>query len=370
MNGVCVDIGLQRDGFLLNARLQVPANGITALLGASGSGKTTVLRAIAGLEYPQRGTISSNEVTWFDAKAGICLTPQQRRVGLVFQDYALFPNKKVRQNIEYGIKRSRRQKLASEWLERMHLTTVADQYPHQLSGGQRQRVALARALAHEPDILLLDEPFSAVDFNLRHYLRQQLREAMAGVDRPVMMVTHDLDDVRQLASTVGIMDDGELMTYGDVEAVMANPGNYKVAQVLGWQNFLPVSIIKQSQVSGPWGSVEFATEPSVDTAWVGIRPEHVRMAVGSDHGFDATVHRITDMGAIRVVECRLADGTVVYCHRPWEEVLPSTGVAIKLHLPSQHLRALPERGYAAALPIGGCGSKSTGGRPDQQRRIA
>jgi molybdate transport system ATP-binding protein len=271
---------------------------------------------------------------------------------MVFQDYALFPNRTVQQNVEYGIPRAQRRQLAGQWLERLHLTRVAALYPHQLSGGQRQRVALARALAHAPDILLLDEPFSAVDSSLRRHLRQELRETVVEVGRPIMLVTHDLEDVRELADTAGVMHEGELSDFGELNHMLVNPANRRSAEALGWLNFLPVISMKQQQVAGPWGSIELSTEPSINTAWLAIRPEHVRIAITADAGLPAVVQRVINMGAIHMIECRLTDGTLISLHRPWEEVVPAVGVAVMLQFPRQYLKALPEQGHISAPSAG------------------
>ncbi len=147
MSGLHVDVLIQRGKFRMDFRLLIPATGITALLGPSGSGKSTVLRAMAGLERPVGGRIAHADEVWFDAAERICLPPQKRHVGMVFQDYALFDDKTVAKNVAYGLPKARREQRVSEWLERLHLSPYAERYPRQLSGGQRQRVALARVVA-------------------------------------------------------------------------------------------------------------------------------------------------------------------------------------------------------------------------------
>ena len=170
--------------------------GVTVLFGPSGCGKTTVLRCLAGLERPEEGLIQFGEETWFDAQQGVCLSPQQRGIGLVFQDYALFPHLTVEGNVGYGLhrlSRGERRKQVGEMLDRFDLIQVARQHPRQLSGGQQQRVALARALVRRPRLLLLDEPLSALDNALREALRGELRHWLARCEIPVLLVTHDRD---------------------------------------------------------------------------------------------------------------------------------------------------------------------------------
>jgi len=157
-----------------------------ALVGPSGSGKSTVLRAVAGLVRPAAGHIAVGDDVLFDGRRGVDLPPERRRVGLVFQEYALFPHMTVRQNVEYA-----RRHAADEYLERFRIAHLATARPGELSGGERQRVALARALAREPAVLLLDEPLSALDAHTKTTVRAELHELLAGLDIPVLLVTHD-----------------------------------------------------------------------------------------------------------------------------------------------------------------------------------
>jgi molybdate transport system ATP-binding protein len=327
--------------------MRAPTRGITALLGPSGCGKSTLLRIVAGLEKPRWGVIRNGDTVWFDAARGIHVPPQRRRVGLVFQDYALFSHLNVERNVGYGLHRSERCLRVPAWLGRLHIPGLARRYPAELSGGQRQRAALARALAPEPDLLLLDEPFSAVDSALREHLREQLRETVADLERPVILVTHDLKDARCLADQVGIMVNGRLERLGPTTEVFNNPGTRQVAEVLGWRNFLPIRRIQGCRVGGAWGELELEQMPAPDTGWLGIRSEHLRIAAVPDSGIAARVLRIVDLGAIRSLDCQLQDGSRVKLERPWDEPLPETG---------SHVRIVAERGHLAPL-------SSAGGKP-------
>ena len=347
MNNLCAHIGLRRSEFQLELRFELAANGVTVLLGPSGSGKTTLLRVLAGLERPRHGRIVVKDTVWFDAEKKIDLPASQRRVGFVFQDYALFPHMTVAGNVGYGVARAQRPPRVAQWLARLHLTPFAGRYPHQLSGGQRQRVALARALASQPQVLLLDEPFSAVDSSLRRQLRDQLLNAVTGLDYPVLLVTHDLEEARYLATRVGVMVNGALPRLGTAADVFANPGSREVAQVLGWCNFLPVQRLIGPRVTGSWGEVLLEQEPSVDTGWLSIRPEHIRLALPEQPGLLARISGIIELGAVRALNCHLADGTSVTLHRPWDEPLPAPGSQVRLHLPLQHLRCLVDDGPVA-----------------------
>jgi ABC-type Fe3+/spermidine/putrescine transport system ATPase subunit len=199
-----------------------------ALVGPSGAGKTTVLRAVAGLVQPRSGRISSGSTVWFDGAAGISLPPDRRMVGLVFQDYALFPHLTVRENVEY----SRRHK-ADEYLDRFGIRHLERARPGDLSGGERQRVALARALARDPEVLLLDEPLSALDAHTKADVRTELQQLLSGLEIPVLLVTHDFEDAAALAGRVGVIVDGELRQTGTPGELVGRPSDPFVASFTG-----------------------------------------------------------------------------------------------------------------------------------------
>ncbi|MET0335340.1 MAG: ATP-binding cassette domain-containing protein [Rhizobacter sp.] len=189
-----------------------------ALFGASGAGKTQTLKMIAGISRPDAGRIDLSGRTLFDAGQGVNLSAQQRQLGYVFQDYALFPHLTVKQNIAFGRRagwlnprRSVDDAAVARWINAFGLQVQADHYPHQISGGQRQRTALARALVNDPTALLLDEPFAALDRHLRKKLRQELRDLQADIAVPTMLITHDEDDVEMLATETVCMQDGAVV---------------------------------------------------------------------------------------------------------------------------------------------------------------
>ncbi|HTR33949.1 MAG TPA: ABC transporter ATP-binding protein, partial [Gaiellaceae bacterium] len=204
--------------------LTLAVEGTVALVGPSGSGKTTVLRTVAGLTTPAAGRVAVDGETWFDAAARVDLPPDRRRAGLVFQDYALFPHLTVRGNVEYA-----RRRRADEYLERFRIAHLADARPGELSGGEKQRVALARALAREPGVLLLDEPLSALDAHTKAAVRSELHELLAGLELPVLLVTHDFEDAAALASTVGVLVEGSLRQVGPPRDLVAQPADAFVA---------------------------------------------------------------------------------------------------------------------------------------------
>jgi molybdate transport system ATP-binding protein len=219
----------------LEVEFAVAPGEILALVGPSGSGKSTTLRAIAGLYAPSGGRIACHGSVWLDRDAGISVPPRERRIGMVFQSYALFPHLSAVENVIEAlgdVRAEQRQAQAGALLERMHLGGLEDRRPTQLSGGQQQRVAVARALARRPDVLLLDEPFSAVDRVTRRRLRRELGELRRELSMPVILVTHDLDDVVRLADRMCVLNGGTILQTGTVEAVMARPASPLIAELL------------------------------------------------------------------------------------------------------------------------------------------
>ncbi len=212
----------------------VSENQIACLLGPSGCGKTTALRAIAGFEPVYRGVIELEGK--LISAPGYTVVPEKRKVGMVFQDYALFPHMTVRQNILFGIQdhaKEEQDAIGSKLLNMIQLQEHIDYYPHQLSGGQQQRVALARALAPQPSILLLDEPFSNLDTELRRQLSLEVREILKQNRTTTILVTHDRNEAFNIADEVGVMHEGRLEQWGKPEELLKNPANPFVAAFLG-----------------------------------------------------------------------------------------------------------------------------------------
>jgi molybdate transport system ATP-binding protein len=199
--------------FALNVKFSVPA-GVTVIFGPSGSGKTTLLQCLAGLLTPDTGMISAGEEVLFDSERKLNSPPQQRRVGYVFQDLALFPHMSVSQNVEFGIRgdNDRKRKLGRNVLERFHIAHLASHRPDEISGGERQRVALARALVTQPRLLLLDEPFSALDDELKVVIMNDLKQWLAENTIPVLLVTHDRSEAQMLGQRMLLLKDGTVVT--------------------------------------------------------------------------------------------------------------------------------------------------------------
>jgi len=223
----------------LMAKLLCAPGELTALIGPSGSGKTSILRCIAGLLQPREGYIECGGQVWLDSAGGIALSPQKRRAGLVFQDYALFPHLSALDNVRAALshrRRGTRKGRARELLAQVRLKGLEGRMPHQLSGGQRQRVALARALAREPSVLLLDEPFSAVDQMTRHKLQEELARLHRAIRIPILLVTHDLGEAAALADRMVVLSRGRTLQAGPPAQLIGQPRNREVARLVGQRN--------------------------------------------------------------------------------------------------------------------------------------
>jgi len=239
-------------GPLIAARAGWPLDGdlVTVLFGPSGSGKTTVLRALAGLDRPDAGTITFAGETWFDGSTGRCAPPQARGVGLLFQEYALFPHLSVRGNVGYGLHRleaQEREARVAGLAERFGLMGLLERRPAELSGGQRQRVALARALAPRPRLLLLDEPLSALDGPTRELLRGELRHLLEQAGVPAIVVTHDRIEALALGDRLVVLAEGQVRQVGPVHEVFSAPVDVEVARVVGTENVFPARLVRREE---------------------------------------------------------------------------------------------------------------------------
>jgi len=230
----------QHKPMALQGAFTCEAGQLLALVGPSGAGKSSILRVLAGLMRPEKGRIVVGEQVWLDTAKGVFQTPQQRRVGLVFQNYALMPHLSAAANVALALQHLPKGEQiieAVQWLKRVRLSNdEAMRKPAQLSGGQQQRVALARALAREPELLLLDEPFSAVDQMNRESLYRLLAELRADLNIPIVLVTHDLNEARMLCDKLVVLDQGTVLQEGPAFEVHRRPRNSRVADLVGIQN--------------------------------------------------------------------------------------------------------------------------------------
>ena len=220
-------------GFDLDLALEVAGGRCLAVAGPSGAGKTTALRAIAGLLRPRAGLVTCDDETWLDTTRGRCMPAEDRRCGLVFQDYALFPHLSAWRNVAYGLRGSRRRERAVAALERFGAGHVADARPRELSGGERQRVALARALAPEPRALLLDEPLAALDARTRADATRELASVLRAAAVPTIVVTHDFADASVLADEIAVVDTGRIVQRGAAAELAGAPASAFVAGFTG-----------------------------------------------------------------------------------------------------------------------------------------
>jgi iron(III) transport system ATP-binding protein len=287
--------------------LAVTAGGVTAVLGPSGCGKTTLLRCVAGFERVDGGVVEVDGRRV--AGAGVHVAPHRRRVAVVPQEGALFPHLSVGGNVGYGLDRgARRRGRIEEVLALVGLPGYGDRMPHQLSGGQQQRVAVARALAPRPPLVLLDEPFSALDAGLRSELRRDVRRALHADGATAILVTHDQGEALSIADQVAVMRAGRIVQCGSPTAVYREPADPWVARFVGEAVLLPATVDGLFAVT-PLGRLALRGPAPDVPATVLVRPEQVR--VGSGGGAIATVLRHDFHGHDALVLLRLADGTEV-----------------------------------------------------------
>ena len=268
-------------GFRLDVEFTADGSPL-GLLGPSGSGKTMILRAIAGLETPDRGRIALNGRVLFDSAAGVNVPPRERRIGLLFQNYALFPHLTVAENISFGMARlseNEKRRRVTERLAAVHLDGLAERYPQTLSGGEQQRVALARALAIEPAALLLDEPFSALDTHLRGALERQLRETLASYPGSTVFVSHNLEETYRVCEKLVVLSKGGVVARGPKEEIFRHPPTLEVARVTGCKNFSEARPLADGRVEAvDWGcTLHVAQQPARAPKHVAIRAHHVRI---------------------------------------------------------------------------------------------
>ncbi len=315
---------------------------IACLLGASGCGKTTVLRCIAGFEPVRSGTVSLDGRV-ISAK-NISLPPEQRRIGVVFQDYALFPHLTVAGNIAFGLRdftNGERDSRVREMLQVVSLADLGEKYPQELSGGQQQRVALARALAPRPQLLLLDEPFSNLDVEMRERLSIEVRDILKRERITAVLVTHDQNEAFNIADMVGIMKDGRIEQWDTPYRLYHEPQTRYAADFIGQGLFLPGTIIDNSRIRLELG--EFA--PGTASQWpagtavdVLLRPDDVLHDDAS--AMQATVLHKAFRGAEFLYTLRLADGGLVYSLVPSHHN-HAIGEKIGIRLELDHLVAFP-----------------------------
>lgn len=285
--GLDVDVERRLESFVLKVSLQA-SRGPVGLLGPSGAGKSMTLRMIAGVSTPDRGRIVLNERVLFDRSSGQNIPAAQRRIGFVFQDYALFPHLTVAENVAFGLRGQSKQNRRTQierYLASMQIADLANRYPKEISGGQRQRVAIARCMATNPSALLFDEPFAALDPHLRRQTEEQLRKTLIDFRGPVVFVTHDMEEAFRFCTDLQVLDHGKVIASGPKHQLFENPGSVAAARLTGCKNIVPAVAVAPRRVSIRAWDCELLTAAPVDgtLTHIGLRSHQVRF-VGADGG--------------------------------------------------------------------------------------
>ncbi len=321
--------------------LAVARGQILALLGPSGCGKTTTLRLIAGFEPPDAGRITIAGRTVADARAGAHVEPEARGVGIVFQDYALFPHLTVGENVAFGLPRSGRDargERVGQILDLVGLAELVGRYPHELSGGQQQRVAVARALAPAPAVILLDEPFSNLDADLRAQMRDEVEKILRSTGTTAIFVTHDQEEAFTIADQVGVLDCGRLEQLGPPEAIYHHPATPFVAEFVGAADFLPGIVTSQGIVTeiGVFGNVE--AREAGEKVRVMIRPDDVTFV--PDPRGEAVILRRSFRGSENLYSLGLPSGHRVHSSQPSSAAF-ATGTRVRPEAHVLHVVTFP-----------------------------
>ena len=319
----------------------VESGRILALLGPSGCGKTTTLRLIAGFETPDQGRIAIAGQTVADADRGIHVEPEARGVGVVFQDYALFPHLTIAQNVGFGLERTsrgERRARVAQVLDLVGLTDFAERYPHELSGGQQQRVAVARALAPAPTLILLDEPFSNLDADLRAQMRDEVEKILRATGTTAIFVTHDQEEAFTIADQVGVLDQGRLEQVGAPEVIYHNPATPFVAEFVGAADFLPGLVSREGIVTeiGVFGNLNGRALGS--RVRVMIRPDDVTFV--PDAAGEAVIVRRYFRGSENLYCLDLPSGHRVHSSQPSSAAFPN-GLRVRPEAHVLHVVTFP-----------------------------
>ena len=272
--GLFVNIKKKLKGFSLDVSFETNGDYL-GILGASGSGKSMTLKCIAGIETPDEGSIILNGKVLFDSEKKINLKPQERNIGYLFQNYALFPNMTVEENIGISIKESKKEKeiKVKEIIKSFHLEGLEKKYPSQLSGGQQQRVAIARCIIYKPDILMPDEPFSALDSYLKEQLQTEVLEFLKLYNGEVLMVTHSRDEVCKFCKNIAIIDKGNSILLGNTKEIFENPKLKEAAILTGCKNISKCKVLSSNKIHATEWDIILKTEKVIpeNTNYIGIR---------------------------------------------------------------------------------------------------
>lgn len=334
-----------KKSFVLDVSFEME-NELVVLFGPSGSGKTTLFKCISGITDLDEGKIIVGNKVYFDKEKKINLSIQKRNLGYVFQNYTLFPHMNVRKNIECGLKgweKEAKEKRVLEMLSLLHIDELENRYPSQLSGGQKQRVALARALAPKPEILLLDEPFSALDLEIRTRLAEKIKDLQSKIGIPVLFITHNLEEAFQLADKILVLYEGKAQQFGTPEEILYHPENLHVAELVGISNIFDDAYVKECDeeskstvLKSESLSLRVKTQrfkPGDKVSW-GIHPENITLLLPdsnsenqNENTYSVRINNIINKGPKKRITL-----TLVRCGKILTADVPAQFVdSLKLH---------------------------------------
>ncbi|MFG6118707.1 sulfate/molybdate ABC transporter ATP-binding protein [Thalassobacillus sp. B23F22_16] len=340
--------------FQLNVDFEVNS-GVTGIIGPSGCGKSMTLQCLAGLQTPDSGEIRLDDQILYHSGDQINVKPKDRKIGYVFQNYALFPHMTVEENITYGLKgksHEEKKQRADDMIEKVQLAGLEDHFPEQLSGGQQQRVALARTLVTEPELLLLDEPFSALDYHVKHILEQELirilEEYYTGT---VLLVTHNMEEAYRLCDHLILYDQGQIVQSGKKEDVFQRPATVSAARVIGCQNIFPVQSVTEAgdHLACKIGdlNLQIPNQPVPEAVdHMGIYAENIHFRKADGHTanlFDFTIAESLKGIHRTSVTIHVENSVSLTASVPNEEVASLLHEGVKVELPPSHLFLLANR---------------------------
>ena len=352
-----VDIEKTFPDFKLSAKLECN-NEVVALLGSSGCGKSLTLKCIAGVEKPDKGRIVINERVVFDSELRINVPPQERHVGYLFQNYALFPTMTVYKNISSVIKKpvSERSDIAEKMIAMFQLEGVRNLFPKQISGGQQQRVAIARILVSEPEILLLDEPFAALDTHLKWKVEQEIRAVLSDFGGTTIFVSHDRDEAYRISEKIAVMENGSIESIGNKKDVFSSPRTLAAALITGCKNVSKAEKCSEFLVKAlDWGIILKTNHAVFDKVkYVGVRAHDFMQATaasnditGKENTFTCKIHKIIEEPFEKIIEFSFAENLSGDNGRLHFAI--SAGIAgeyepgeITLHIPAEKIMCLEE----------------------------
>lgn len=351
-----VDIRKSFSKFQLDVNFEI-GDETLGFLGASGCGKSLTMRCIAGIETPDQGKIVVNDKVFFDSEAKINLSPQERKTALLFQNYMLFPNLTVEQNVAAGIDRrtprSDVKRIVSDELIRFGLEGLEKRYPSQLSGGQQQRVALARMLAAKPSILMLDEPFSALDAHLKGLLEQNLVDLFDKFDGSILYVSHDIDEALRFCDKIAVVEAGHILEIDSGDELTENPRSAAAIKLSGCKNCVEINRISEHRIEVPtWGiELTYEREVPVDTKFLGVRAFSIKEVDGpGENCFEVEVNRVSDSRFDRTVLLSFKDNCMNLDDADEMKVLNSL-LYWRINKGIGHHKKLPERGDSLWIHI-------------------